>query len=600
MKKFLNIFNFSTFNFYYKYIGNKLIVQIFLSIIISLLDSLGLSMFFPLFEIVSGDSDKENSKVYLVLENIFNFLSLEINIVNILILLSGFFILKGIVQYLYIIYFTNVRMEFIRDLRIELIDDLDKYSYKSFVKADAGRVQNVLTGEIDRLATGYINYFSMLQNMIFVIIYVVIVFVIDFQFAILVAIGGILTNLIFSQIFNYTKRISNDLTKKNNSFQGFVIQYMSNYKYLKATGSMGKYGKMLISDVKRIEKNGKKIGKLSGIVTAIREPILIIIISVVIIVQLTFLEGNLSTILVSLLFFYRALGYLMVMQNSYNNFLMVSGSFQNILGISSEMKNDKELFRNEKDMDGFREKIELKDAVFAYDDARIIHKLNLTIQKNESIAFIGESGSGKTTLANIIAGLYTLNSGELLIDGISIKKLKINDYRKKIGYITQESVIFSDTIYNNISFWAPKTPENLEKFRNAIEKSSIDKFIETLPLKEDAVLGSNGINLSGGQRQRISIARELFKDAEILILDEATSALDSETEAEIKENIDNIKGDYTLIIIAHRLSTIKDVDRIVIMNKGEIVDEGSFGELYQKNDHFKSLINQQGYDTNLL
>lgn len=600
MKKFLNIFNFSTFNFYYKYIGNKLIVQIFLSIIISLLDSLGLSMFFPLFEIVSGDSDKENSKVYLVLENIFNFLSLEINIVNILILLSGFFILKGIVQYLYIIYFTNVRMEFIRDLRIELIDDLDKYSYKSFVKADAGRVQNVLTGEIDRLATGYINYFSMLQNMIFVIIYVVIVFVIDFQFAILVAIGGILTNLIFSQIFNYTKRISNDLTKKNNSFQGFVIQYMSNYKYLKATGSMGKYGKMLISDVKRIEKNGKMIGKLSGIVTAIREPILIIIISVVIIVQLTFLEGNLSTILVSLLFFYRALGYLMVMQNSYNNFLMVSGSFQNILGISSEMKNDKELFRNEKDMDGFREKIELKDAVFAYDDARIIHKLNLTIQKNESIAFIGESGSGKTTLANIIAGLYTLNSGELLIDGISIKKLKINDYRKKIGYITQESVIFSDTIYNNISFWAPKTPENLEKFRNAIEKSSIDKFIETLPLKEDAVLGSNGINLSGGQRQRISIARELFKDAEILILDEATSALDSETEAEIKENIDNIKGDYTLIIIAHRLSTIKDVDRIVIMNKGEIVDEGSFGELYQKNDHFKSLINQQGYDTNLL
>src|SRR5690606_20424842 len=146
-----------------------------------------------------------------------------------------------------------------------------------------------------------------------------------FQFAILVAIGGILTNLIFSQIFNYTKRISNDLTKKNNSFQGFVIQYMSNYKYLKATGSMGKYGKMLISDVKRIEKNGKMIGKLSGIVTAIREPILIIIISVVIIVQLTFLEGNLSTILVSLLFFYRALGYLMVMQNSYNNFLMVSG-----------------------------------------------------------------------------------------------------------------------------------------------------------------------------------------------------------------------------------------------------------------------------------
>jgi ABC-type multidrug transport system fused ATPase/permease subunit len=597
MKKLLNIFNFSTFRFYYKYIGNKLLVQIFLSILISLLDSLGLSMFFPLFEIISGDSStsKENSKIYLVLEKIFNFIHFEINIVNILILLSIFFILKGIVQYLYTIFFTNVRMEFIRDLRIELIDDLNNYSYKSFVKSDAGRVQNVLTGEIDRLANGYINYFSMIQNMIFVIIYVVIVFVIDFQFAILVAIGGVITNLLFSQIFNYTKKVSNDLTQKNNSFQGFVIQFMNNFKYLKATGNMNKYSEMLVSDVRKIEKNGKMIGKLSGIVTAVREPILIIIISVVIIIQLKFLGGNLSTILVSLLFFYRALGYLMVMQNSYNNFLMVSGSFQNILGISEEMKKDRERFENLNSAENLQSKIELKNAIFAYEDATIIHKLDLTIQKNESIALIGESGSGKTTLANIIAGLYTLNSGELRIDGQLIEKLKINEYRNKIGYITQESVIFSDTIYNNISFWAPKTPQNLQKFKEAIEKASIHKFIDTLPLKEDTILGNNGINLSGGQRQRISIARELYKNAEILILDEATSALDSETESEIKENIDKIKGDCTLIVIAHRLSTIKDLDRIIILNKGKIVDQGSFNELFSRNTQFQNLINHQGH-----
>lgn len=274
---------------------------------------------------------------------------------------------------------------------------------------------------------------------------------------------------------------------------------------------------------------------------------------------------------------------------------MVSGSFQNILGISVEMKQNKELFNDELELDSLKNKIELKNAKFAYDDATIIPQLNLIIQKNESVAFIGESGSGKTTLANIIAGLYPLNSGELTIDGIPIENFKINEYRNKIGYITQESVIFNDTIYNNISFWAPKTPENFQKFNEAIEKASIRNFIETLPLKEETVLGNNGINLSGGQRQRISIARELFKNAEILILDEATSALDSETEFEIKENIDKIKGNCTLIVIAHRLFTIKDVDRIIILQKGEILDQGTFNELYARNTQFQNLINQQGH-----
>lgn len=595
MKKLLGIFNFSTFKFYYKYIGNKLLVQIVLSVLISVLDSLGLSMFFPLFEVISkgAEVEEESSKLYLILEKLFHLFGLEINIVSILVLLSIFFILKGIAQYLYTIFFTKVRMEFIRDLRIELIEDLKNYSYKSFVKSDSGRVQNVLTGEIDRLANGYINYFSMLQNLIFVIIYVVIVFVIDFQFAILVAIGGSITNILFNRIFTYTKKTSNELTKKNNSFQGFVIQFMNNYKYLKATGNMTRYSEMLVSDVRKIEMNGKKIGKLGGIVTAIREPALVIIISIVIGIQLTFFNGNLSTILVSLLFFYRALGYLMVVQNFYNNFLMVSGSFQNILGISADMKRDRENFENREEFHGLTKKIELKNAVFAYDDTTIINQLNLTINKNETIAFIGESGSGKTTLANIIAGLFTLNSGELRIDGQLIQNIKINEYRNKIGYITQESVIFSDTIFNNVSFWAPKTLENLKKFNEAIEKASIKKFIDSLPQKEETILGNNGINLSGGQRQRISIARELYKNAEILILDEATSALDSETEKEIKNNIDNIKGDYTIIIIAHRLSTIKDVDRIIIMDKGKIIDQGNFQDLLARNSQFQTLIHQQ-------
>jgi ABC-type multidrug transport system fused ATPase/permease subunit len=166
-------------------------------------------------------------------------------------------------------------------------------------------------------------------------------------------------------------------------------------------------------------------------------------------------------------------------------------------------------------------------------------------------------------------------------------------FQNRIGYITQEPVIFDDNVFNNVTFWDEKTPENLNRFWEALRKASILDFVESLPEKENAPLGNNGIMASGGQKQRLSIARELYKDIDILIMDEATSALDSETEKAIQENIDALKGQYTIIIIAHRLSTIKNADEIVLMSKGEIIDKGSFSELIGSNETFKRMVNLQ-------
>ena len=169
----------------------------------------------------------------------------------------------------------------------------------------------------------------------------------------------------------------------------------------------------------------------------------------------------------------------------------------------------------------------------------------------------------------------------------------MDSYQKRIGYIAQEPVVFSDTIFNNITFWDSPNEENIKRFQKAIEQASIKKFIEELPEKENTLLGNNGINLSGGQKQRISIARELYKEIDILILDEATSALDSETEREIQENIDKLKGNYTIVIIAHRLSTIKSADVICLMDQGRLSDQGNFDELIIKSDKFKRMVELQ-------
>ncbi|MGB0163785.1 MAG: ATP-binding cassette domain-containing protein, partial [Candidatus Puniceispirillaceae bacterium] len=176
-----------------------------------------------------------------------------------------------------------------------------------------------------------------------------------------------------------------------------------------------------------------------------------------------------------------------------------------------------------------------------------------------------------------------------------IDNIEKTSFQKNIGYITQEPIIFNDTVFNNVTFFEEKTDENKKKFYDSIKKSHLLEFVTKLVDKEDTVLANNGINLSGGQRQRVAIARELYKDSDILFMDEATSALDSETENFIQKNIESMKGLKTLVIVAHRLATIKEADRIVIMDKGSIHAVGTFNELVKNNAMFKKMIEIQGF-----
>lgn len=282
-----------------------------------------------------------------------------------------------------------------------------------------------------------------------------------------------------------------------------------------------------------------------------------------------------------------------MVQTQTNLFLAVSGSLQNMTDFTQELKNNKEQTGTD-DFKGFKESIKLKDVSFGYQPNDFILKnIDLEIKKNQTVAFVGESGSGKTTLVNIVAGLMQNDLGKIQIDGKDIKGIDVATYQKRIGYITQDPVIFNDTVFNNITFWDEPTPTNILRFEHAISKASIGEFINSMEFKEHSILGNSGINLSGGQKQRISIARELYKDIDILILDEATSALDSETERLIQNNIDELKGNYTVLIVAHRLSTVKNADKIVYMKKGKIEMVGNFDSLLQSSERFSKMVKLQ-------
>lgn len=586
--------NFGSFVFFYGYLKNKIFIGISLSITTSVLDAFGLSMFLPLLQVVDNKNavDAEGMGNLGFLIHGIQALGIELTIGFVLLFMVLFFLFKGIAYYFSLVYGVVLQQSFIKAIRLKLVNSLNEMSFKGFITSDAGRIQNIMSGEVDRVVRAYNSYFGSFQQGIMVLVYMTFAFLVDAQFAVLISIGGIITNILYKTIYGRTKNASKKFTFSSNIYQGQIIQHVGNFKYLKATGMINKYGDHLKATINSIENSRKKIGILSSVAAAAREPLLVIVVASVILIQTQLLNGSMSTIIISLLFFYRALTALVYMQLSWNEFMGVSGSLENMQDYQKELQTHQEK-SGDIPFTKFKDSIEIINASFSYGETSILKNIDLRILKNQSVAFVGESGSGKTTLVNLIASLLPQDKGQLRIDGISFEDLNTVSYRKRIGYITQDSVIFNDTIYNNVTSWSEQTPENIKRFEKAIQQASLSKFLASLPNGKETELGNNGINLSGGQKQRVSIARELYKDIDILIMDEATSSLDSETELAIQQSIDALQGHYTILIIAHRLSTIRNVDKIICMNEGRIESEGSFSDLVYRHPRFRKMVELQ-------
>lgn len=586
---------FSDFHYFYAILGYRIFISFALSMGVAIMDGLGLAMFLPLLEVVDGEigTSKGLGKLGFLVDWL-NAIGLSLDLKTVLSVMLLFFILKGVFKFLEGYYKVLLQRYFIRTLRFSQLDLLANLDYKSFVQSDSGKIQNTVSGEVGRVLSAYNAYFFSAQGAVMILVYMALAFTVNAQFTILVLIGGGLSNLIYSRIFKLTKSISSKLTNSNHEFQGLLIQKVALFKYLKATGTIKTYSAKLREKVLEIEGFLTQMGLLNAGINAIREPLVIFVVVLVIFVEVNWMGGSLGLILLSLIFFYRSLTYLMNMQNYWNTYLANHGSLANMKKFLEELSIGQDQ-NGTVQFDRFKDKMCISDVSFAYDKTSILENINLSITKNETIAFVGESGSGKTTLMNIISGLIYPDQGRVSIDGVAVQDLNKESFQKRLGYITQEPVIFDDSIFNNVTFWDQPTPENLEKFWEALRKSAILDFVLGLPKKEQTRLGNNGIMISGGQKQRISIARELYKEIDFLMMDEATSALDSETEFTIQEHIAFLKGSVTIIIIAHRLSTVKHADRVVILKTGKIQGIGDFESLMESTEEFRKMVEIQEF-----
>jgi len=243
--------------------------------------------------------------------------------------------------------------------------------------------------------------------------------------------------------------------------------------------------------------------------------------------------------------------------------------------------------------DGIGDAIEYKDVCFTYDPEKgpVLKDVSIKINRGEIAAFVGSSGGGKTTLVNLLPRFYDLNTGSIHIDGRDIREFKLRTLRQQIAIVTQDTILFNDTIRNNIAYGMADAP--FENVVAAAKAAHADGFIDRLPLKYDTMIGEKGVLISGGEKQRISIARAILKDSPILILDEATSSLDTESERMVQKALENLMKNRTTLVIAHRLSTVINADKIIVMSAGQVADIGRHAELLSRSPIYQKLYNMQ-------
>jgi subfamily B ATP-binding cassette protein MsbA len=374
----------------------------------------------------------------------------------------------------------------------------------------------------------------------------------------------------FNILFKKTRLESEKYTQESNKFNDLILEFILNLKYLRITGADKVFELKILKKIGSLFKTSMSIGRIGSLIDSFREPILLFsILLTVFLYQMLFNVPN-GQIFFILIIFYRAFSFSSGIQSLVNKYYMYEGTINNVKSFNSLLNFEKKLSLESQNVVLTNlTKVELHNYTFMIGNKKILDDISFSFNRSEVVGIVGPSGSGKSFLINTLMLLYpTINKME--INGFNISKINIPALRHKIGYVAQESVIFNDSLFNNITLWDKKNEQTLIKFNEAIKNSGLEILFQTLQYNEDTIINSGGSNLSGGERQRISIARELYKNVDIIYMDEPTSSLDNNSEDAFIKLLETMKGKITLIIVAHRLNTLRMADKIYKMESGKL------------------------------
>ncbi len=579
------------------FLGKSIYLIFIFSLVASVLEGFGILMVLPLFESIDQSQNQEStSQFVLIVYDLIEFFGMSASVTSIIIFIVLVFILKGIVNFFALGMIARLMGKLLLKLKANLYENYSNMTYKYYTLKDTGQFINLINEQPNRAINAFQQITIMFGNLISFIILMFLAFSSAWNFALMALIFGLIVVILFVKLNSYVRSLSRITATENGILNKWMIQALQSFKYLNATNQMNLLKSRILRSIDILTDNQIKTGVASAFTQSVREPVAVVFIMSLIFVQIVILNQEFEPIIVSIILFYRALGSMLGVQSFFQGTFQYIGSLELI---SSEFNDQIKHKKNEGkiELGKLHNSIELNKINFSYNESELVFKdLSIKFNANSSIAIVGDSGSGKSTIVNIISLLLEPNSGQLLIDGIDSKSIIHSSWKNQIGYVSQETVIFDDTIKNNISMWNSSNLDDKQlqkKIKSSARDANILDFIESLPNGFETYVGDRGVQLSGGQRQRIFIARELFRNPRLLILDEATSSLDSVSEKEIQRSIDSLKGKITIIIIAHRLSTIKNVDKIFTVGNGSLIEEGTYFDLISSDSYFKRITDLQ-------
>lgn len=506
----------------------------------------------------------------------------------------GIYLVKGTCNYFQTVLMNFIGQRIVADLRAELYRKIQIQSLAFFTKHPTGVLMSRITNDV-----GYIQgavseaVTALLKDSFTLLCLVIVIFYRDWQLAIVAMFVFPLAVYPIAKFGQKMRQIATRAQVTLGSLTSLLQETISGTRIVKAFGMEAHENNRFSVENERLFRLSLKSISINAVSSPFMEFLGGLGISAIIfyggyqVIHGQSTPGTFFSFLTALIMLYEPVKRLTNVNNTIQQGIAGAERVFSIMDLVPEIRNRPDAVP----LPRISREIEIRNVTFRYEEAPVLKNINLRIRTGEAVAFVGMSGGGKTTLVNLIPRFYDVTDGMILIDGQDIRNVTIESLRGQIAIVTQQTILFNDTVRNNIAYGDISKTE--DQIVEAAKAAHAHDFILRLPKGYETVIGEQGTKLSGGERQRISIARALLKNAPILILDEATSSLDSEAEIEVQDALENLMKGRTTLVIAHRLSTIRNADRIIVLVNGEIREEGTHETLLSRHGEYSRLYNMQ-------
>ena len=567
---------------------------ILVTVLSGISQSFGLALFLPILKLLN-DNDAELPFPFSIFAEIFAYLNVPLNVSTLLvattILVTVGFAL-ALVQRSLVLAYALPQCE--RKINHELFSAVAHSSWPNIATLSTGEITNYLLQEVFRACRALTHLAGAVASLIQLCVFLVFSLYLSPELLLLGICFAVLIILIVRPLQRRSYRLGQQLTEANRKFGFHVVDYLSNMKLIKATAIEEITAKRLDEFMGDRTLTFSQRQLTFNITHFIMQAVPVFMVVCAIWLGSQVLKIDPEALLVFLIFMARIAPLGSQCQQEIQSYVMELPAVQTIdQALSSYEEFHEDLIPTVGELRAFNNEIRLDRVSFKFPDENIpvLENVDLTIRSGEMIAIVGASGGGKSTLVDLLCGLRQPSQGRVLVDGHDINQMTPSSWRRQIGYVTQDISIFNESLRNNITLSNPESRD--EEIWKTLDLAYLKEFVESMSDGLDSILGEDGVRLSGGQKQRLALARAILGSPRLLVLDEATSALDNESERVIQKAIESLAKGLTIVVVAHRLSTVRNADRIIVLEKGAIVEEGTYDELQRLNGRFSSLHDLQ-------